>query len=303
MRGYRIKRYLRKKNLRKLEALSINIAAVVVIIIAVAVVYTVLKNKSAPVYPTERVAAFQIPHKTVLELSTLAAKYGIDFPELLVIYCFENNFFPAKTTNPEVYEIEQRYILHYDELLNKYDTKVFRSFVGMFRSLLDEQKYFPIAPVSDAYESISYMFGDSWGATRQNGHTEIHQGTDIYDRENIRGRLPIISITDGVVQKFGWDEYDGFYVKVLSLEGNVYYYAHMDSFNQSLKEGSRITAGYLLGHMGDSGYGKAEGTRGHIQVQLHLSISPNNDKVHEVLYINPYPFLRLIEDKKVDMTK
>ena len=46
--------------------------------------------------------------------------------------------------------------------------------------------------------------------------------------------------------------------------------------------------------MGDSGYGE-EGTKGKFPVHLHVGICPKTNLSEEELWINPYPFLRLIE--------
>lgn len=130
---------------------------------------------------------------------------------------------------------------------------------------------------------------DSWGGARTYGGDRMHEGCDIMAAENIRGRLPIVSMTDGVVEAIGWLELGGYRVGVRSPGGVYYYYAHLQSYAEGIAEGVAISAGTLLGYMGDSGYG-AEGTTGQFAVHLHLGIYLTEDGVR--FAVNPYPVLR-----------
>ena len=81
-----------------------------------------------------------------------------------------------------------------------------------------------------------------------------HEGTDIMSSENKRGVLPVISITDGVVQNKCWLELGGYRIGIRSPHGAYFYYAHLDSY-ADIEEGDEVKAGDLLGFMGDTGYG------------------------------------------------
>jgi murein DD-endopeptidase MepM/ murein hydrolase activator NlpD len=247
--------------------------------------------------PAERVAAFQIPHTVLPELRRLADRNALDFPELLLYYSLENSFFPVKTAASDRAELESRYVTNFDALKKKYKSKNIAPYLALLRELVSELVYFPI-PAS--YDAEAYMYGDSWGAARSYGGERIHQGTDILDRENIRGRLPVVSITDGTVKNLGWNELGGYRVGIVTEYGNYYYYAHLSGYAERLAEGDRVRAGQLLGFMGDSGYGKKEGTVGNFPTHLHVGIQADTKLSSKEFWINPYPFLRLIEDSRVE---
>ena len=61
-------------------------------------------------------------------------------------------------------------------------------------------------------------------------------------------------------------------------------------------------AGQLLGYMGDTGYGKQEGTSGQFPVHLHLGIYLRNEEFAE-LAVNPYWFLRYLENCRLTVSR
>ena len=64
-----------------------------------------------------------------------------------------------------------------------------------------------------------------------------------------------------------------------------------------IQEGDTVSAGELLGFMGDTGYGTEEGTRGKFPVHLHVGIYLyEND---QEISVNPYPALLYVQEKKV----
>jgi len=132
-------------------------------------------------------------------------------------------------------------------------------------------------------------------AERTYGGKRGHEGTDIMADKNERGLYPIISMSDGVVTKKGWLEKGGYRIGITSPNGVYFYYAHLDSY-ANVSVGDKVSAGDILGYMGDSGYGP-EGTTGKFDVHLHLGIYiyPNGEETS----VNPYWILRYIENKKV----
>ena len=69
----------------------------------------------------------------------------------------------------------------------------------------------------------------------------------------------------------GWLELGGWRIGITSENGIYYYYAHLDSY-APLSVGDTVTAGQLLGFMGNTGYSKVEGTKGKFDVHLHFGI-------------------------------
>ena len=79
------------------------------------------------------------------------------------------------------------------------------------------------------------------------------------------------------------------------------YYAHLYSYAGDLKEGDRVKAGELIGYMGDTGYGKTEGTRGNFDVHLHVGIYIKTDH-NEEMSVNPYWILKWLEKRRLVFT-
>ena len=76
------------------------------------------------------------------------------------------------------------------------------------------------------------------------------------------------------------------------------YYAHLYEYARDWKEGDVVSAGTLLGFMGDTGYSKVEGTSGNFPVHLHLGLYLKTDN-HEELSVNPYWILRYLEQYRL----
>lgn len=130
------------------------------------------------------------------------------------------------------------------------------------------------------------VYEDSWGEARSYGGERNHEGTDLIDRENKRGEIPIFSMSDGKVENLGWLPLGGYRVGIRSGEGIYFYYAHLYRYKTGLKKGENIKAGQLIGYMGDSGYGE-EGTVGQFPVHLHVGIYIPDNGGND-MSVNPY---------------
>ena len=140
-----------------------------------------------------------------------------------------------------------------------------------------------------------YYFENGYGTERTYGGKRKHEGIDIISAKDEVGILEICSVTDGVVERLGWNRLGGYRVGIRSENGNYYYYAHLDSYEPKLQEGDKVRAGQRLGVMGNTGYGK-EGTKGKFVVHLHFGIyrKENNREVS----INPYYILKHIQKNR-----
>jgi murein DD-endopeptidase MepM/ murein hydrolase activator NlpD len=114
---------------------------------------------------------------------------------------------------------------------------------------------------------------DTWGAARSGGRR--HQGIDIFARRN----TPVLSVSDGVIIKVGWNALGGRVVMIVGPGGYRHYYAHLERF-AARKEGDVVKRGDVVGYVGDSG--NARGTPTH----LHYGIYRFSGGA-----INPYPLL------------
>jgi len=290
-------RYGRKKINPQIENyIVLCLAILCIILILIFIKEFIFPGKIVKVKPPlKSVAAFQIPYKTLSDLQYLSDKYSLDFAELVTLYSIENNFFPEKTESPTVSEIETKYILSYSSVKGRYAERAIRPYVELLSGIFEDIKAFPIAYRYEADGQTPYIFGDSWNESRSFGSKREHKGTDIMDRENIRGRIAVVSMTGGTLRDMGWNELGGYHIGIVSGNDNYYYYAHLDSFAEGLVKGDQVVAGQFLGYMGDSGYG-LEGTKGEFAVHLHVGIAPSTSLTLGEFWINPYPFLRWIEN-------
>ncbi|MBQ8663658.1 MAG: M23 family metallopeptidase [Eubacterium sp.] len=151
----------------------------------------------------------------------------------------------------------------------------------------EELEYFPI-PLSASDSNLTTSFVDTWQGSRTYGGDRTHEGCDIITSLDVPGVYPVVSISDGIVEKLGWLELGGYRVGIRTDSGLYLYYAHLESYAPDLKEGDRITAGECIGFVGDTGYGE-EGTTGQFVTHLHMGFYvPETDGD---VAINPYPYL------------
>lgn len=111
---------------------------------------------------------------------------------------------------------------------------------------------------------------DNWYDDRTK-KTRYHMGTDIKAREG----TPILACRGGQVLLTGYHDIPGYYVVLRDAAGYEYHYYHMAQLADFLAEGEFVSAGALIGHVGDTGNSDT--------AHLHLSIiSPRGE------HVNPY---------------
>lgn len=161
-------------------------------------------------------------------------------------------------------------------------------------SVWKDAEYFPVM-LSAEDDSFTVTYEDTWMNERTYGGKRGHEGTDLMASVNERGLYPVVSMTDGVVTSRGWLPKGGWRIGITSEHGGYFYYAHLDSYADA-DTGDTVTAGEIIGYMGDSGYGE-EGTVGKFPVHLHLGVYLMDGK--EETSINPYWLLKYIENSKL----
>ncbi|MCD8338182.1 MAG: M23 family metallopeptidase [Lachnospiraceae bacterium] len=155
-----------------------------------------------------------------------------------------------------------------------------------YAAIWDDVACFPVAVGTVSYEN-TWMFERTYGGLRG------HEGTDLIPARNLSGVYPVVSMTNGVVEKIGWLKQGGYRIGIRSTLGGYFYYAHLDSYAREFQVGDAVSAGERLGMMGDTGYGE-EGTRGMFDVHLHLGIYIRTEHSEE-MSVNPYWVLRYAE--------
>lgn len=124
------------------------------------------------------------------------------------------------------------------------------------------------------FDRTATRFRDTWGAPRSGGRR--HKGTDVFAAY----RAPVYAITSGVVHRHSNSGLGGIGLYLRGDDGNIYYYAHLDSIDPTARVGARVTAGELVGRNGYTG--NASRSAPHVHFELH----PGGGAA-----INPYPWL------------
>lgn len=254
---------------------------------------TGIKNLKKNVEETMEFRSINLSEGALNILKELSETSNTEIPKILTIIMLDNNF--DLTNN----NLKNYSILDYDKSFShKYDKrpKDLNNLIEVYEAIWSDLKYFPV-PISNSNEKATVSYENSWLAERTYGGKRFHEGTDIMAGINEPDLYPIVSMTEGYIEKIGWLEKGGWRIGIRSDSGTYFYYAHLSAYADGMEQGKRVMAGELLGYMGNTGYG-VEGTTGNFDVHLHVGIYIKTQNYSE-LSINPYWILRYLEDKKL----
>lgn len=238
---------------------------------------------------TDKFRYLNIDAESITNAHKLSEKNNVDFSKILASKFLINNL------NMEDVKIVLNEYKRLDKNYRKADKEEYSKVCKAMSAVFDDLEYFPVAKSSVSDYWVTYE--DSFGADRNYNGEYKHEGTDLMAVNNVSGYYPIVSVTDGEVENIGWLEKGGYRIGIRAKSGGYFYYAHLSSYSD-LKKGDKVKAGTLLGYMGDTGYGKAEGTSGNFDVHLHFGIYIQTENYAE-LSVNPYNILKYLEDKLI----
>lgn len=205
-------------------------------------------------------------------------------------HCKESDTARVLTISMLMQDYEPQKLLTDDRLLALYKSREYRQMLDAYEAVWSDAECFPVVSEVAFWE-------DTWMSARDYGGHRQHEGCDIFGQKDISGYYPVCSMTKGTVEKIGWLPLGGYRIGIRASQGGYYYYAHLDSYEREFQVGDFVSAGEILGYMGNSGYGK-EGTTGKFPVHLHLGIYIQTTTNRE-LSVNPYGVLRYIYKKNV----
>lgn len=239
---------------------------------------------------------FQVSQEAIMDAEAEIKQICQENPQLGKLIPFDRIGYLTFSMMARNYDLTKAHVVNEQTFLRGIgkvaSTDTYWELYDYYRAVLADLKYFPVPRMS----SSEITYADSWNALRTYGGERNHEGTDLMALNNLPGYFPVISITDGVVEKKGWLEQGGYRIGIRSEAGGYFYYAHLYSYAPELEIGDSVIAGQLLGFMGDSGYG-SEGTTGQFPVHLHLGIYVN--QISGDMSVNPYPVLKILEKNRV----
>lgn len=177
--------------------------------------------------------------------------------------------------------------------LKKVKPQEYRKLKNAYISLLGDLSFFPV-PLNMKTDAPDITYENGWMDPRTYGGERGHEGCDLMGNKRPRGYYPVVSMSDGVVEKVGWLNKGGWRIGIRAPGGAYLYYAHLYGYSKEWKEGDTVRAGELLGFMGDTGYSEIEGTTGNFDVHLHVGIYLKTDH-NEEMSVNPYWVLKYLE--------
>ena len=146
-----------------------------------------------------------------------------------------------------------------------------------------EFTYFP-------HQGLDSEFSNDWGNPLDNGERS-HKGNDIFAPK----LTPVVAVADGFVTFVGTTDRPGRQVRIRHASGYETFYFHLnndtpdtddnrggaeDAFAPGIEKGLFVTAGTVVGYVGDSG--NAEATESHTHFELR----------RRGVAQNPYEYLR-----------
>ena len=131
---------------------------------------------------------------------------------------------------------------------------------------------FPVVGPSD--------YVDTYGAFRSDVPGNWHHGDDIFAPLG----TPVVAVASGTINRVGWEELGGWRLWVRDSVGDEFYYAHLSGYAPTDFHSNRVTAGEVIGFVGNTG--DAFTTSPHVHFEVH-----------------PRPLLHLGYDGAVDPTK
>lgn len=152
--------------------------------------------------------------------------------------------------------------------------------------------YLPIA------KGFPYNDYDDFGTSRSYGYSRPHLGHDMMGQVG----TPIIAVESGYVEAIGWNQYGGWRLGIRSFDKKrYYYYAHLRQnypYCEDLKEGSKVTAGDVIGYMGHTGYSTKENVNNikvtHLHWGLQLIFDESQKEGNNEIWIDCYNLSRFL---------
>jgi murein DD-endopeptidase MepM/ murein hydrolase activator NlpD len=130
---------------------------------------------------------------------------------------------------------------------------------------------------------------DTYGAFRSDVPGNWHHGDDIFAPLG----TPVVAVASGTINRVGWEKVGGWRLWVRDAVGDEFYYAHLSGYAQTDLHSNRVTAGQVIGFIGNTGDAFTTSPHLHFEVHprplLHLGY---DGAVDPTTYLNSWRHLR-----------
>lgn len=148
---------------------------------------------------------------------------------------------------------------------------------------------------------------DDFGVARSYGFKRQHLGHDMMGQVG----SPVIAVESGYVEAIGWNQYGGWRLGIRSFDKKrYYYYAHLRKnypYHKSLKEGSIVQAGDVIGYLGRTGYSRTENTNNiddpHLHFGMQLIFDESQKEGNHEIWINCYEIIKFLYMNRSETVK
>ena len=234
-------------------------------------------------------------------LAYLACGYGGDFKKYKKLHMEK---IVERLKNGEKIDDITKDMKYYSYYREAYEA-VLGGMVGKF-TLGGEEKYglkafFPLA------KNFPFSHYDDFGVSREYGYKRRHLGHDMMGQVG----TPVVASESGYVEAIGWNQYGGWRLGIRSFDKKrYYYYAHLRKnfpYNKSLKEGSVVTAGDVIGYMGRTGYSRNENVNNinisHLHFGMQLIFDESQKEGNGEIWINCYEIVKFLYANRSETIK
>lgn len=159
-------------------------------------------------------------------------------------------------------------------------------------------------PIAKGYPFQDF---DDFGVSRSYGFKRQHLGHDMMGQVG----SPVIAVESGYVEAIGWNQYGGWRLGIRSFDKKrYYYYAHLRKnypYHKSLKEGSIVQAGDVIGYLGRTGYSRTENTNNiddpHLHFGMQLIFDESQKEGNNEIWINCYEIIKFLCMNRAETVK
>lgn len=190
------------------------------------------------------------------------------------------------------------------EFVGEYKIEVYDETSADKKRLASKYGLKVFSPIAKGYGFTHY---EDFGNKRSYGYEREHLGNDIMGATG----TPIVAVEGGIVEAIGWNQYGGWRVGIRSFDGQrYYYYAHLRKdhpYHKSIDEGSVVSAGDVIGYMGQTGYSTEENvnniTTPHLHFGLQIIFDESQKDGTNQIWIDVYNIVELLSSCKSAVVK